>query len=1567
MVHDVTFNISGCIIGGGANKNLYLTSGSTSTFTIGGGTATISTVLAGTAGFAKAGDGLLILNCANTYTGTTTIGAGTLAMRVTNGLGGTTTGSTVSNGGSLAIGSSSAGGAVLNEALTINGSGYGDNGALCTDVLSSYNYDATVNGLVTLGSDSRINCDTTTRGLTIGTVTTGTAGYALTVGGAGQTTIGKVWGAGSLTKDGSGTLMITGATTHTGGTTINNGTVQFGDGSTTATMAGNIANNSNLVVATGTASIAYTGQLTGTGTLVHQGGSGMLRLGGTTSNTYTGLTTVSSGILQLEKSTALGSTSGSTNVANGASLYLNMNGGAISEKVNLAGRGYTNRGALRNVTGTNTWNGDMSLTDGTHSTWITCADGRLTINGNITLDPVGYWSDDYGQLVFSDNGPGDEIIVNGNITGGTTAWSVSKTTDGATGGTLTLAGNNDYRGSTEISRGVLRVQGGLAIPDASVVAFDRPSGIAAVLVVAENEKVGSLVSSSLMPTCNGTVQIETGANLTIGGDNCTTRSRNYFGLITGSGSLTKEGAGRQILGGDNSGFTGDTFITEGTLTARSSNALGTGDIKVYGANAVLETGSSLTTNGDVILSAGTIAHACVGSSGTMTVTGSGTVTGYRYTLKDGVFGASLGGNGTLTKLTNGTVGLTCSSPGYTGKAVVSEGTLVITQDSALGAAPASAVSDQLTLNGGTLRLARGVSNITLVNTGGTYSATAMPTASLSGGGGEGAPVAVSCGVDSTAFTFNSSAPSHLGDWVALPDVIFSTPDMPGGVTATGSLTYTTAMVGTTTVYTITGVTVTNPGSGYTETPLMWVVNGSNSAGGQIWGSVKSVKINGAVLPAGSGYGYTSAPTVTFDSGSASATASLTPSSTTLAANRGVTLGSSGGTIETDSGFNATVAGTISGDGGLTKTGSGTLTMTAANTYTGDTTLSAGTLQLGDGTTNGSVAGNIATVSGTSLVFNNASTQSFSGSITGEGAVTKKGAGTLTFTGAKTYTGKTYVNGGKLQLGNGSTNGSVAGDIETTALLAFDNSTDQTYGGVISGTGDLKMNGNAVLTLTGANTFTGTTTVASGTLQIGNGGTTGSLSSGAITVESGATLAFNRSNAYVIANTITGAGSLSKLSTGTLTLTGANNYTGTTTVGGGTLQIGAGATSGTIGTGNIAVSSGAILKLNRSDSYALSNAISGAGSVVVAGGGTLTYAGTSTLSGTTSISSSTLQLGDGATNGVYTGTIAIGSTATLLFNNAATQTFNGVITGTTGTLSKNGNGTLTLLGTNTYSGTTRVLDGKLQLGNGSSNGSVAGNFAVSSGALLAFDNKYAQTYSGAISGANGDFKKYGEGMLTLTGSNTYSGDTTITGGTLCLSGSGSINSTSSITLSGGALIQDSSVAVNRALTFTSGTLGGTGTYSNDVTAGTGSCHFSPGDGGIGTLTLAGDLSLNSTSVLDFDFGTTSGSCDRIAFSGTGRDLVLDGTINITCSGTLPGGDYVIFSNASSIIDNGLVLGTHPSGHNYTISVDSVSGTVTVTAAPEPGAIVMLVIGLAGLATYVWRKKKDVASRLISAKL
>ena len=162
--------------------------------------------------------------------------------------------------------------------------------------------------------------------------------------------------------------------------------------------------------------------------------------------------------------------------------------------------------------------------------------------------------------------------------------------------------------------------------------------------------------------------------------------------------------------------------------------------------------------------------------------------------------------------------------------------------------------------------------------------------------------------------------------------------------------------------------------------------------------------------------------------------------------------------------------------------------------------------------------------------NNQST-TFSGQIVGGGSIVKAGSGTLVLTGDNTYSGGTTINTGTLQIGNGGTTGSVAGNIVNNAALAFNRSDDVTYGGVISGTGSLTQAGPGQLTLTGNNTFTGGTTVNAGRLAVN-----GSLASGVAVLGGG-----NLGGTGTIGGNVTVGGAISPgNSIGTINITG--NYT-----------------------------------------------------------------------------------------------------------------------------------------------------------------------------------------------------------------------------------------------------------------------------------------------------------------------------------------------------------------------------------------------------------------------------------------
>ena len=199
-------------------------------------------------------------------------------------------------------------------------------------------------------------------------------------------------------------------------------------------------------------------------------------------------------------------------------------------------------------------------------------------------------------------------------------------------------------------------------------------------------------------------------------------------------------------------------------------------------------------------------------------------------------------------------------------------------------------------------------------------------------------------------------------------------------------------------------------------------------------------------------------------------------------------------------------------------------------------------------------------------------------------------------------------------------------------------------GSIGGSANLSKNGSSTLTIVNNNTFSGTTTISSGTIQVGNGGTTGSLGSGAISVDG--TLAYKRSDTVTLANTISGGGSLQQLGSGTLILTANNSY-GATALSAGTLQIGNGGASGTVGTGP--VSDNGTLAFNRSDDTNFPNAISGAGGINSMGPSVLTLSGNNSFAGPIAITSgSTLKVTDSNSLGATTG-----SPGTVTVNNGAT--------------------------------------------------------------------------------------------------------------------------------------------------------------------------------------------------------------------------------------------------------------------------------------------------------------------------
>jgi outer membrane autotransporter protein len=248
----------------------------------------------------------------------------------------------------------------------------------------------------------------------------------------------------------------------------------------------------------------------------------------------------------------------------------------------------------------------------------------------------------------------------------------------------------------------------------------------------------------------------------------------------------------------------------------------------------------------------------------------------------------------------------------------------------------------------------------------------------------------------------------------------------------------------------------------------------------------------------------------------------------------------------------TLSGVVSGPTFLNVT-QGTLILSAADTYTGGTTISSGTLQLGDGGASGGIVGDV--IDNGTLAFDRSDAVTFPGAISGDGALTKGGASTLILTADNSYAGGTTINTGTLQVGNGGAAGSVGtGPVLDDGALVFDRSGTVAVPGAITGTGNLTQMGVAAgtLVLTGNNSYSGGTTIASGILQLGDGGTSGSIIGN---VSDSGTLAFNRSDTTTFAGVISGHGSVSEFGPGTTVLTADNPYTGGTNINSGTLAVG----------------------------------------------------------------------------------------------------------------------------------------------------------------------------------------------------------------------------------------------------------------------------------------------------------------------------------------------------------------------------------------------------------------------------
>jgi autotransporter-associated beta strand protein len=261
------------------------------------------------------------------------------------------------------------------------------------------------------------------------------------------------------------------------------------------------------------------------------------------------------------------------------------------------------------------------------------------------------------------------------------------------------------------------------------------------------------------------------------------------------------------------------------------------------------------------------------------------------------------------------------------------------------------------------------------------------------------------------------------------------------------------------------------------------------------------------------------------------------------------------------GASSSFGGALTGQGALVKAGVGTLALTGANGYTGGTFLQGGTLLVASDASLGAAqsglffdggrlaaGGNLTSSRAVTLnrdgaIDTNGFEIRWDGLVSGPGALVKSGAGVLTLTGSNSYWGGTRITQGTLA----GTTSSVRGNVVNDALLNFDQPFDGQYDGIITGAGGLLKSGAGQLTLTGAHTYAGGTSIVGGTLA----GTTSSLRGD---IQNDARLIFDQAGDGTFEGTLFGTGSMVKTGVGTLNLVGAHPFRGSSLVNQGTLAL-----------------------------------------------------------------------------------------------------------------------------------------------------------------------------------------------------------------------------------------------------------------------------------------------------------------------------------------------------------------------------------------------------------------------------
>ena len=643
-------------------------------------------------------------------------------------------------------------------------------------------------------------------------------------------------------------------------------------------------------------------------------------------------------------------------------------------------------------------------------------------------------------------------------------------------------------------------------------------------------------------------------------------------------------------------------------------------------------------------------------------------------------------------------------------------------------------------------------------------------------------------------------------------------------------------------------------------------------------------------------------------------------------------------------YTLTGTGSITGNEPLTKTGTGTLTIANSNTFAGATTISAGTLQLGNGGTTGSLA-NMAIVDNGALVINHSDAVNISTVITGTGSFTNSGGGTTTLSVTNTYAGNTTVKSGTLQMTDtGNLNPAstlvLSGGQFTRASQNFTPNKSNAYKFGLAVAANSTVATTATTTRTVHFDSPNITAVPGTTLLVTNAAATGTnhfkFYSGGFSYagnlvlggNGGTNMAFLESYNtndtlpdQIFTGVISGQGKLYKNIEGSspggnlIISNSANTYTGGTELRAGYIGLGA---DNPLGTGNVVFG----FDFNPLGLYAVDAARTLTNDIVADASST----SASTASGSTNLTFK------GSQNLTLAGRILIATNIQFFtVNNSALTTFSGSISNAAANslgVAKQGSGTLVFSGANAYSGDTFVNVGTLRLGanNVIPDGAGKGNLIVASTLDL---NTFSETVNGLSGGGIIDTIAGGSSLLTVGNNNTsssFSGILQNTTGTLALTKTGS----GTLTLAGTVNNTHTGLTTVNAGTLTlsasTGTVG-VNPFGGDLTINGGTVNYASGTKYDNQIPDTANVTVNAGGTLAF--GPRNETMGQSSPSTAGSFTLSGGTMTMS-SGT------IILSNNPAIY-SGLVQCT-ASGGILSFNQDLImnGGTIDATTSAATGA-------------------------------